>query len=154
MRAPRHRKYMPQFCREIGLLFPHDRWVLHENLVMDKIGSIRNRSSTATVAAVAPGCGVGSSLFQAANVKGRERFGCWGNERQHERLQAIGRGQGARLKKCRSFGVNLWNTDISVSPVDAKSTVETEVECQQFFLSHRLTRAGGGPRNHRQYCSR
>jgi hypothetical protein len=63
-------------------------------------------------------------------------------------------GPGRKAEKCRSFGVNLWNTDISVSPEDAKSTVETEVECQEFFLSHRLTRAGGGPRNHLEYCSR
>jgi hypothetical protein len=117
---------MPKFCREIGLLSRHDSCVLDENLVMDKVGSIRDRTSIAMVAVLAPsGCGVGSSCFKLPRSSSGSGSGVGGTNGNTSACKAMSSGQGASLKKCRPFtGANLWNTDISASQVDAKSTVE------------------------------
>jgi hypothetical protein len=44
---------MPKFCGEIGLLSRHDCAVFHENLVMNKVGCIADRTSIAPVAVLA-----------------------------------------------------------------------------------------------------
>jgi hypothetical protein len=116
---------MPKFCREIGLLSRHDSCVLYENLVMDKVGSIRDRTSMAMVAVLAPsGCTVGFSCFKLRTSSSGSGSSVGGTNGTNAR-KAMSLGQGASLKKCRPLtGANFWNTDISPSQVDAKSTVE------------------------------